>query len=57
MEVSITAIVEVLNGVEDNLKKALHDSTHHSVSLSERECIGKALQDVQNAISELLRVS
>ena len=53
MEVSINAIIEVLNGVEDNLKKALHEQASYEVYQSH---IDAALEKVQAAISELLRI-
>jgi len=58
--VDIKAIIEVLNGVEDNLKEQLR---HQSASLysgmpsgNEVELIQDALSDVQAAISNLIRL-
>ena len=58
--VDIKAIIEVLNGVEDILKEQLRQqsvSLHSGViSAGEIEVILNSLNDVQDAISNLLRL-
>ena len=55
MEVSIQAIIEVLNGVEENLKKALHEIVFYSGGSIKQERVKGALENVQDAIAELLQ--
>ena len=58
MEVTITAVKEVLDGVEDNLERALHESVAGMSphKLDNRPHIRTALENVQAAIIHLLLV-
>ena len=56
MEVSIGSIIEVLNEVEGSLKKALYDASCRVNQLAQKR-IENALEDVQDAITELLKIS
>ena len=58
MEVTVRAIIEVLDGVEENLKAALHESlvSLDSHRLDNTPHIEAALGKTQEAITELLLV-
>lgn len=58
MEVTIAAIKEVLDGVEGNLEKALHDTVVDvdTYRLDNKPHVRSALENVQEAIIELLLV-
>ncbi len=58
MEVTIKAIKEVLDGVEDNLEEALHESAAGmgTYRLDNKPHVRAALENVQDAIIELLLV-
>jgi len=55
MLVTIKAIIEVLNGVETQLKDKLKECSMKSMP-NEVELVYNALNDVQDAISNLLRL-
>ena len=62
MEVSIPAIVEVLNGVENSLKEVVKKSVNPELTSSFQvipyniDYLRGALEDVQSAITELLQI-
>lgn len=56
MLVSVSAIVDVLNGVEANLKEVLHDSVIgiETFRHENRQHLESSLRSVQDAITSLL---
>ena len=55
-EVSIYAIREVLNGVEESLKTALKEAAFYGSGSSKIGYISNALEEVQKAIRILLKL-